>query len=228
VKAGLLGIVVLVVGVGISAFAYWKRSPSRGSRPGVPPVFGFDRDTPGQPPAGFTFAQHGDGRPGAWVVRPAPDAPSGGFVLAQEDTRPMGKRHLLAISPAAPVQDGRFEVKCKAVAGQLDLACGIVFRLRDEGHYYLARADALDNNVRLYAVKGGERARIAEGVGGVTPSVWHTLRVDAKGDRFVVYLDERPMIDVHEATYPDAGRFGLWTKSDSVTWYDDLLVRPLP
>ncbi|WP_434042917.1 MULTISPECIES: hypothetical protein [Sorangium] len=63
--------------------------------------------------------------------------------------------------------------------GKVDQACGLVFRYRDENNYYIARANALEGNVRLYHVKDGRRTQIASWSGAVTGN-WHELRVDAR------------------------------------------------
>jgi len=46
--------------------------------------------------------------------------------------------------------------------------------------------------------------------------------VDAKGDHFQVFFDGKKIIDAQDATFADAGKYGLWTKADSVIYFDDL------
>ena len=55
---------------------------------------------------------------------------------------------------------------------------------------------------------------------------WSTLRVVARGSRFSLHLDGNHLFDVEDATFPDAGRVGLWTKADGVTAFDDHTVVP--
>jgi hypothetical protein len=108
------------------------------------------------------------------------------------------------------------------MSGKVDQACGLVFRLRDANNYYLTRANALENNVRLYTVKGGARAQIASYTGKVTSGVWHDYKVIAKGDHIEVHWDGAKVIDVNDSTFREAGAIGVWTKADSVTAFDDL------
>ena len=51
---------------------------------------------------------------------------------------------------------------------------------------------------------------------------WSELRVDARGNRFAVSLNGKHLFDVEDATFPNAGKVGVWTKADSVTAFDDL------
>jgi hypothetical protein len=117
-------------------------------------------------------------------------------------------------------------VTCKPVAGKVDQACGLVFRYRDENNYYLTRANALEDNVRLYYVKDGRRTQIAGWNGKVTSGSWHQLGVEAVGDHFVISWDTKPVLQANDTTFSQAGKVGVWTKADSVTYFDDLTVMP--
>lgn len=83
------------------------------------------------------------------------------------------------------------------------------------------------DNVRLYHVKDGNRVQLASWTGKVVTSVWHKLRVDAKGDRFEVYFDDQKILDATDTTFGGAGKVGAWTKADSVTEFDDLTASAL-
>lgn len=187
----------------------------------------FDADKAGGPPTGFSFARTGGGAAGRWIVKAEPGAPSGANVLAQVDTDNTDFRFPVAIADAPSLRDVRLSVRCKAVSGKVDEACGLVFRYRDENNYYVTRANALENNVRLYTLKDGRRKQIAGYDGAVTANAWHELRVDAKGDRIEVYWDGKRIIEHQDSTFPDAGKVGVWTKADSVTYFDDLSAAPL-
>lgn len=207
-------------------------SASAPSSPSATPTsathtWNFDTDKAGGPPIGFSFGRTGSGKPGTWVVKPESGAPSGENVLAQIDTDSTDLRFPIAIADEASLRDVRLSVRCKPVAGSVDQACGIVFRYRDENNYYLTRANALENNVRLYTVKDGHRKQLEGWNGAVTGKAWHELRVDARGDHVEVYWDGKKVIDGKDRTFPDAGKVGVWTKADSVTYFDDLSAAPL-
>ena len=123
--------------------------------------------------------------------------------------------------------DFRLSVRCEPVSGEVDQACGLVFRYQDESDYYVTRANALEGNVRLYKVINGDRQQFAGWQDAVTRGVWHKLRVEAQGDHFTVFWDGRPIIDTHDRTFSETGRLGLWTKADSISYFDDLEVESL-
>jgi hypothetical protein len=39
-----------------------------------------------------------------------------------------------------------------------------------------------------------------------------------------VYYNSHPLGDVEDATFTGAGKVGVWTKADSVTYFDDLQI----
>lgn len=190
-------------------------------------VWDFQSDKVDVAPAGFSFGRTGKGRPGKWVVRVDPSAPAGDHVLAQVDTDDTGDRFPVAVADAPALEDLRLEVRCKPVSGKVDQACGLVFRYRDENNYYVARANALEDNVRLYHVVNGRRRQFAGWDGKVAGQTWHTLAVEARGNRFQVYFDGNPVMDAQDDTFREAGKVGVWTKADSVTYFDALSAKPL-
>lgn len=200
---------------------------SYADEPPTPKTWSFDADKVDAPPAGFSFGRTGSGAKGRWVVRAEKGAPSGANLLAQLDADDTDDRFPVAVADAPSLRDVRVSVKCKPVSGKVDQACGLVFRYRDENNYYVTRANALENNVRLYYVKDGRRRQFASYSGKVSSGVWHELRADARGDHFEIYWDGKRVIDARDKTFADAGKAGLWTKADSVTYFDDLSVASL-
>jgi len=190
-------------------------------------IWDFQKDRVGESPAGFSFGRTGQGRPGKWVVADDPSASPGGRVLAQVDTDDADYRFPVAVADAPVLKDLRVEVRCKPVSGNVDQACGLVFRYRDENNYYVARANALENNVRLYHVVDGRRRQFAGWNGKVAGQTWHTLAIEARGNRFQVHFDGKPVIDAQDDTFKDAGKVGVWTKADSVTHFASLSAKPL-
>ena len=191
--------------------------------PTAPPTsWSFDADRANAPPAGFSFGRTGGGKEGRWAVIAAPDAPSGPNVLAQLDADPTDSRFPVAVVDASSFKDVQLSVSCKPISGRVDQGCGLVWRYRDANNYYLTRANALEDNVRFYYVKGGQRNQLASWSGKVASSVWHKLRVQARGDHVEVYFDEKKVIDATDSTFRDAGKVGVWTKADSVIQFDEL------
>jgi hypothetical protein len=185
----------------------------------------FNGDAVGSPPKGWTIGMTGKGTP-KWTVERDETAPSKGQVLKQS-----GKAtYPVAFKDGTSIRDGFVEVKFKAIAGTEDRAGGLMWRAQDANNYYVARANALENNVVLYKTVGGIRSSLdivgQKGGYGVNVPVpanqWHTLRVDFVGTRFKVTFNGKPLFEVEDATFREPGMVGLWTKADSITAFDGL------
>ncbi len=187
----------------------------------------FQGDVVKAPPSGFSFGRTGQGREGKWVVLTDPSAPSGDHVLAQTDTDHTDYRFPVAVANAPEVKDLRLEVRCKPVSGEVDEACGVVFRFKDPDNYFVARANALEDNVNLYRVVDGKRREIKGWRGKVIKNEWHSLAIEARGDHLQVFWEGQLVVDAKDDTFRDAGKVGVWTKADSVTYFDALTVKPL-
>ncbi len=176
----------------------------------------FDTYSPGALPAGWVCGVTGSGA-SRWTVVPDADAPSEGHVVRQSG---VGDYPFCALK-AASLTDGYVEVKFKALSGRRDQAGGVMWRWTDGDNYYIARANALENNVSLYYTTNGRRNTIKYMDAPVAKNTWHTLRVDFTGSSIKVALNGKTYIDVHDNRIKGAGAVGMWTKADSVTAFDD-------
>ena len=176
----------------------------------------FDSDPPGRLPAAWRQGVTGKGS-ALWAVRADESAPSKPHVLQQSATGAFP----WCVLPGAAIENGFVEVRFKPVSGKEDQAGGVVWRWKDGDNYYVARANALENNVSLYRTTNGRRITIRYVDAPVAKSTWHTLRVDFSGARIKIALDGRTYIDLEDAHIAGAGAVGLWTKADSVTSFDD-------
>jgi Domain of Unknown Function (DUF1080) len=192
----------------------------------------FESDKAGDPPKGFTTALTGRGKPGVWVVMKDDTAASKSNVLAQTDADATGYRFPVCVYDGLSVKDADISVKIKAISGKGDQGGGIVWRYKDKDNYYIVRANALENNVVLYKVQNGKREDLPlKGEGRtygkkmpVPKNQWSELRVTAKGNLYTVWLNGQKLYEVEDGTFTEAGKVGLWTKADSVTYFDDLKV----
>ena len=192
----------------------------------------FNKDRAGEPPKGFSTALTGQGKVGVWVVTKDDASPNHGNVLAQTDADATGYRFPVCVHDGVTAKDADISVKFKPVSGKKDQAAGVVWRYRDKDNYYIVRANALENNVVLYKVQNGKREDLpVKGEGRtygkkatVPKNQWSELRVTAKGNLFTVWLNGQKLYEVEDATFTEAGKVGLWTKADSVTYFDDLKV----
>ena len=157
---------------------------------------------------------------GQWAVEEMAGAPSGRQVLVQ---RAVQNAFNVVVAPGGPYADVDVSVRVKPISGREDASGGIVFRFAD-GRYYVIRANALENNFRLYSYDRGRRQLASATVEPPALGRWHTLRVVAIGDRIQGHLDGRLLLD-HRDTRFRSGQVGLWTKADSITAFDDFVVR---
>src|SRR2546427_7511826 len=183
--------------------------------------FNFDADAVDKPPAGFSSYASGGGPAGKWIVKDMADAPSGKHVVEQTDGDSTDYRFPILIADKGEYADLDVSVKGKALSGKVDQGIGLVFRFRDTMSYYVVRANALEDNFRLYRMVNGRRLQFAVANVKVPSRAWHTLRVVAKGDHITCYFNGKALIDAHDKTYT-TGKIGLWTKADSVIAFDDL------
>lgn len=107
------------------------------------------------------------------------------------------------------------------ILGDIDRACGLMFRAVDSENYFITRANVLEDNIRLYRVVDGDRQRFASADRPVSSNTWHTLEVEAIGNRITVSWNGETVIDETDDTF-DKGAIGLWTKADSLTAFDEL------
>jgi len=199
-----------------------KASPQQAT--GQQLIYNFDSDAVGQMPAKFHSARTGQGSESKWAVMADPTAPSKPNVVAQTSTDTTDYRFPLLIADEASFKDLEISVRFKAVSGRVDQAGGLVFRLKDPNNYYIVRANALEDNYRLYHVVDGRRRQFAGANFKVTSGAWHELHVVAVGNKFTCYYDGEKKIEASDDTFKNAGKVGVWTKADSVTSFDDLKV----
>jgi hypothetical protein len=181
-----------------------------------PETVNFDSAETGRPPAGWTAGQTGRGQ-AHWAVVADATAPSRPNVLKQSGNA----TYPVCIKDDTNIKDGFVEVKFKPVSGKEDQAGGLLWRAKDANNYYVARANALEDNVTIYHTINGRRTEKKRTDMKVAANQWHTLRVEFQGNHFMVSLDGRKAIDWDDETFKEAGKVGVWTKADSVTLFDD-------
>src|SRR5690242_6895614 len=146
--------------------------------------FNFDSDVAGALPEGWLAGVTGRGA-SHWSVEAEPTASSAPNVLKQSGRGDFP----WCVRPKVSLGDGFVEVRFKPVAGKEDQAGGIVWRWKDGDNYYVARANALENNVSLYYTEHGRRNTIRYATAPVARNQWHALRVEFAGKRIRVVFD---------------------------------------
>ena len=176
----------------------------------------FDTLPVGAAPPGWTATKTGTGD-AKWTVEKDDTAPSKPNVLKQSGHA----TYPVCIKDDTNLKDGFVEVKFKPISGREDQAGGLVWRAKDANNYYVARANALEDNVTIYHTVNGRRTEKKRASMKVTSNQWHTLRVEFQGAHFTVMCDGKKALDWDDETFKDAGKVGVWTKADSVTVFDD-------
>lgn len=208
--ASLAVILVLSACEGTAAVRYPSPPPSA-----APASWNFDGDATGGVPSGAELFS------GSWVVRAEADAPSKPNALCQ-----VGDSEFPAIALGMGVYgDLTVTLRFKPISGKVDQAAGIISRVQDKDNYYIIRANVLETNVNLYKYAGGRRSGIKDGGATVAQGRWQELRLEVFGDRLRGFLNGQLVVEATDAMYK-AGRVGLWTKADSVTCFDDVVVTP--
>jgi len=157
---------------------------------------------------------------GQWTVEEMGGAPSGQRALVQHAVK---NDFNVIVAPGGPYTDVDVSVRFKPISGREDASGGIVVRFA-EGRYYVVRANALENNFRLYYYDRSRHQLASATVQPPALGQWHTLQVVAVGDHLQASLDGQRLLDHRDARFR-VGQVGLWTKADSITAFDDLVVR---
>lgn len=159
---------------------------------------------------------------GEWQIRQETDAPAAPKVLWQ-----VGQARFPAVALTETVYgDVDVSVRFKPIAGRQDQAGGIIFRVQDKDNYYILRANALENNVNFYKYVAGQRLPLRRANAPVRAGVWQELRVEIVANRMRGYFNGELLVVANDDAFP-AGRIGLWTKADSITCFDDVVITPL-
>lgn len=208
-------------------------------------VQGFDRETVGAEPGSFSAAV------GSWIVveeagnkrlsvngsQWARGQTSAG--LADKARLLYGERYaefldniqnyayfpIAVMNEVQNFREGTISVRFKGVAGRIDQAAGILFNVRVNGDYFTLRANPLEDNLVLWKYERGRRTSVKWVRNTPTPSAqWHELKLTVSGTRVEGYLDGKLYL-THVLDMPVSGRIGLWSKADSVVYFDDFRVQ---
>ncbi|HKY70376.1 MAG TPA: family 16 glycoside hydrolase [Nitrospira sp.] len=182
----------------------------------------FDTDMPGTAPRDFVIGTLFDGRAaGDWKVLQKNDAPSPSHVFGQVQGKGAEHAYKVVLVEGTTASDLELEVSLLAVDGKADMGGGLIWRAADDRNYYLTRANPLEQNVRIYRVVKGVRQLLNNFDHVIDVRHWHQLRVTMTGCHIEVFFDKKKVFDLCDKTFTE-GRIGLWTKSDAVTYFDNL------
>src|SRR2546428_9803205 len=190
-------------------------------------TWNFDADLPGAIPKGFVVGTLVDGRPAGEcrvLKRDQPKCPP--QVLAQHMGKGFERARKVVLIDGTTSSDLDLQVSFLPIEGKGDMGGGLIWRAADDRNYYLTRANPLEQNIRIYRIVKGIRHLLQNFDQTIHLNQWHTLRVVNRGCQIQVLYDEKPVFDLCDQTFT-TGRIGLWTKSDAVTYFDDLKLQIL-
>ena len=188
-------------------------------------TWNFDREQPGTLPGEFSIGTLFDGRPaGDWQVLATDRAKSPPHVLAQLMAKGAEHAYKVLLIREVIASDLNLEVSFLPIQGQADMGGGLIWRAADDRNYYLARANPLEQNIRVYRIVNGVRHLLQNFNQTIDVRQWHTLRVMHRGCQINIFYDDKQVFDLCDKTF-HTGTIGLWTKSDAVTYFDDLQLQ---
>lgn len=212
-----LFILVLVVAVGVPAVSFSLDSATR--------VWTFDDDPPDSLPSEFQVGTLYDGRPaGEWKILQTEKTNSQSHVLGQLMGKGAEHAYKVVLIQGTMATDLDVGVSFLPISGKGDMGGGLIWRVTDDRNYYLTRANPLEQNIRVYRIVNGVRHLLENFDRTIVMKQWHTLQVINRGCRIQVFYDEMQVFDLCDKTF-STGRIGLWTKSDAVTYFDNLRLR---
>ena len=192
-------------------------------------TFTFDNCEPGKIPPGWSQYFTGRGDTTEWQV--AND--NGNLVLAQLSEDNPNYHFNEIVFDGFKVKNVELIVRLKGVRGKKDQGGGFIWRFMGANNYYVVRANPLEDNVVLYKVENGKRTDLPLIGKGRTYGVdvpplgngWNTLKLKVIDNMFNVSLNNKEIFQVQDNTFKDAGKIGLWTKADALTYFDDFEVK---
>jgi hypothetical protein len=146
--------------------------------------------------------------------------------------------------------NGTISVKFKTVGGEADRASGILFNVKANGGWLAIRSNDTESNIALWEFHNGIRRRVKGG----TPRKWqldrnwHELKMTVDGADYKAYVDGGLALEYMLGSAPGpgrnnappnpdlfpennpvlrlpvAGKVGLWSKTDSTSYFKDYMV----
>ncbi len=183
----------------------------------------FDSGKVGFVPPGWSITSTNSQRPGRWQVQADKTAPSKPLVFAQLSMRSGRADSSIALFDKNACQDGDVSVVLKLVSGRMEQSAGVIWRFQDTANYYFAVASANKGSVEIYKKANNAVSLLAHASvrHPIDPKEWNLLKVAFRGPRVVLYFGHRKLIDAQDTTLANAGKTGLWTKADTVAYFDN-------
>ncbi|MEO8373371.1 MAG: hypothetical protein ABI806_29570 [Candidatus Solibacter sp.] len=159
------------------------------------------------------------------------------------------------LNGVANFSNGTITTKFKTVAGDSDRASGILFNVKPNGDWLAVRYNDTENNVAFWEFHNGIRRNLKFSDRAkpfpLDRSAWHELKLTVEGANLKGWLDGALAVEITLGSEPQAGRrgppsedlypannpvlrppvagkVGLWSKTDSTSYFKDYVVSPQP
>jgi len=122
-------------------------------------------------------------------------------------------------------QNGEISVRFQMIDGALDRCSGILFNLKPNGDYLTVRFNGTEDNLVLWTFKNGKRSMVKRAPQEMPLPMkqWATIRISVHGTRLEGYLNDKLLLE-YTLPEPVSGKVGVWSKTDSVSYFDDFTV----
>lgn len=162
-------------------------------------------------------------------------AVTGTWMIAKEGTnkalkqtgKNKGEKFNLCINNKLKYQNLQIELRIKPLEGAEDQGGGLVWRYHDIKNYYIARANPLENNLRIYKVANGIRKQIKSVNVKMKAGEWYQLKVVMIGNTMDCYYNGQKLLNATDTSFSNAGSVGFWTRADAISLFDDLKIKNL-
>jgi hypothetical protein len=149
--------------------------------------------------------------------------------------------------------NGSISMKFKTMGGEADRCSGILFNVKPTGDWLAIRYNDTENNVGLWEFHNGIRRNVRFSDRNkpfmLDRGAWHELKMTVEGASLKAYLDGALAIEYTLGSEPAAGKkgppnadlfpannpvlrppvegkIGLWSKTDSSSYFKDYVVSP--
>jgi len=126
-------------------------------------------------------------------------------------------------------KNGEIAMRFQIVEGALDQCAGILFNVKPNGDYLTVRFNGKEDNLVLWTFNKGTRKFVKKGSEDMPLKTreWYSMKIAVQGTRLESYLNGKLLL---QYTLPEAvsGKVGVWSKTDSVSYFDDYTVTPAP
>jgi hypothetical protein len=190
---------------------------------GTAETVNFDGAHPGFIPAGWSVTSSTDLKPGRWVVQADSSAPSRPYIFAQTSTHGGKQDYHVALFDKKTCKDADLSVDLKILSGKWEQSAGIVWRFQNTANYYFALASADKDSVGIYKKSNNVVSLLAHASAShrIDDKEWNLLKIVFRGPHFTLFFGHRKLVDATDATLTGAGKTGLWTKADTVAYFDN-------